>query len=102
MNELVFSEVNLIGTLAYCDDHPATIGLLRDGKVDAAQFITGRIALDDLVSRVWVPDILCTSCDLLVLVDEASESVRRRMLFVGSLVSWGRSGRSGAAWPRAR
>ena len=74
MNELVFSEVNLIGTLAYCDDHPATIGLLRDGKVDAAQFITGRIALDDLVSRVWVPEILCTSCDLLVLVDKASES----------------------------
>ena len=24
MNELVFSEVNVIGSLAYCDDHPAT------------------------------------------------------------------------------
>ena len=51
MNELVFAEINLIGTLAYCNDHPATIGLLRDKKVDAAQFITGRIPLDDLVSR---------------------------------------------------
>lgn len=50
VNELVFSEINLIGTLAYCEDHPATIGLLREKKVDAAQFITGRIALDDLVS----------------------------------------------------
>ena len=50
VNELVFSEINLIGSLAYCNDHPATISLLRDQKVDAAQFITGRIALDDLVS----------------------------------------------------
>jgi len=51
VNELVFSEINLIGTLAYCEDHPATIGLLQDKKVDATQFITGRIALDDLVSK---------------------------------------------------
>ena len=47
----MFSEINLIGTLAYCGDHPNTIGLLRDKKVDAAQFITGRIGLDDLVSK---------------------------------------------------
>ena len=32
-------------------DHPATIGLLQDKKVDADQFITGRIGLDDLVAR---------------------------------------------------
>jgi (R,R)-butanediol dehydrogenase / meso-butanediol dehydrogenase / diacetyl reductase len=49
MNELVFSEVTVLGSLAYCDDHPATIELLRSGKVDAEQFITGRIGLDDLV-----------------------------------------------------
>jgi (R,R)-butanediol dehydrogenase/meso-butanediol dehydrogenase/diacetyl reductase len=51
MNELVFSEVNVIGSLAYCGDHADTIGLIRDGKVDAAQFITGRIGLDDIVER---------------------------------------------------
>jgi len=51
VNELVFSEINLIGTLAYCEDHPATIGLLQDKKVDATQFITGRIGLDDLVGK---------------------------------------------------
>ena len=51
VNGLVFSEINLIGILGYCDDHPATIGLLQDKKVDAEQFITGRIALDDLVGR---------------------------------------------------
>jgi (R,R)-butanediol dehydrogenase / meso-butanediol dehydrogenase / diacetyl reductase len=51
MNELVFSEVNVIGSLAYCGDHADTIGLMRDGRVDTAQFITGRIGLDDIVER---------------------------------------------------
>lgn len=49
MNELVFSEVNVIGSLAYCGDHADTIALLRDGTVDAEQFITGRIGLADIV-----------------------------------------------------
>lgn len=49
MNDLVLSEVAVIGSLAYCEDHPATIGLLRDEKVDAEPFITGRIALEDIV-----------------------------------------------------
>ncbi|MDN5859191.1 MAG: 2,3-butanediol dehydrogenase [Pseudonocardia sp.] len=49
MNDLVLSEVNVIGSLAYCGDHPDTIKLLTDGKVAAEQFITGRIGLDDLV-----------------------------------------------------
>lgn len=50
MNDLVLSEVTVVGSLAYCGDHPATIGLLADGAVDAGQFITGRIGLDDLVT----------------------------------------------------
>jgi (R,R)-butanediol dehydrogenase / meso-butanediol dehydrogenase / diacetyl reductase len=50
VNDLVMSEVNLIGSLAYCDDHPAVIDLLRTGRVDAGQFISGRIGLDDLVT----------------------------------------------------
>ena len=49
MNDLVLSEVNVIGSLAYCGDHPDTIALLQDGKVAAAQFITGRIGLENLV-----------------------------------------------------
>jgi (R,R)-butanediol dehydrogenase/meso-butanediol dehydrogenase/diacetyl reductase len=49
MNDLVLSEVSVIGSLAYCGDHADTIALLRDGKVDAEQFITGRIGLADLV-----------------------------------------------------
>ena len=49
MNDLVMKEVSVLGILAYCGDHPDTIGLLSDGRVDAGQFITGRIALDDIV-----------------------------------------------------
>ena len=49
MNSLVISEVSVLGSLAYCGDHPDTIRLLADGTVDAAQFITGRIGLDELV-----------------------------------------------------
>ncbi|MBB2911986.1 (R,R)-butanediol dehydrogenase/meso-butanediol dehydrogenase/diacetyl reductase [Streptosporangium becharense] len=49
MNDLVMKEVNLLGTLAYCDDHPDTIRLLADGKIDAERFITARVPLDDIV-----------------------------------------------------
>jgi len=49
MNDLVLSEIDVVGSLAYCGDHPDTIKLLADGKVAAEQFITGRIGLDDLV-----------------------------------------------------
>lgn len=50
-NDLVFREVTLIGSLAYANDHRATIDLVASGKVDPFQFITGRIALDDIVSQ---------------------------------------------------
>ncbi len=51
MNDLVFREVNVVGSLAYCNDHPDTIRLIQDGKVDPHQFITGRIGLDDIVEK---------------------------------------------------
>ncbi|MGY3566615.1 2,3-butanediol dehydrogenase [Sinomonas sp. RB5] len=46
---LVMRELNLIGTSAYCGDHAEVIGLLRAGKIPAEQFITGRIAVDDIL-----------------------------------------------------
>ena len=51
MQKLVLKELELRGTIAYANDHPATIKLVQDGKIDLAPFITGRIALDDLVSK---------------------------------------------------
>lgn len=51
MNDLVFREVNVVGSLAYCNDHADTIRLIQDGKVEPHQFITGRIGLDDIVEK---------------------------------------------------
>lgn len=51
MQKLVLKEIDLRGTIAYANDHPATIKLVQDGKVDLAPFITGRIALEDLVGK---------------------------------------------------
>lgn len=47
----MFSEIRLIGSLAYAGRHPEVIELIRDGVVDVEQFITGRIALDDIVDQ---------------------------------------------------
>jgi (R,R)-butanediol dehydrogenase / meso-butanediol dehydrogenase / diacetyl reductase len=51
MNDLVFHEVNVLGSLAYANDHPATVEMVASGKVDPFQFITGRIGLDDIVAK---------------------------------------------------
>jgi (R,R)-butanediol dehydrogenase/meso-butanediol dehydrogenase/diacetyl reductase len=49
MQKLVLKEIDLRGTIAYVNDHPATIALVQEGKIDLAPFITGRIPLDRLV-----------------------------------------------------
>jgi len=51
MQKLVLKEIDLRGTIAYAGDHPATIELVRSGKVDLAPFITARIPLEDLVQE---------------------------------------------------
>ena len=43
-------ELDLIGTAAYCVEHAQVIELLGQGRIPAEQFITGRIAVDDIVS----------------------------------------------------
>jgi (R,R)-butanediol dehydrogenase / meso-butanediol dehydrogenase / diacetyl reductase len=49
MRTVVIKEIDLRGTIAYCNDHPATIKLVQDGRIDLAPFITARIPLDRLV-----------------------------------------------------
>jgi len=49
MQTLVLKEIDLRGTIAYANDHPATIRLVQDGRVDLAPFITAKIPLDRLV-----------------------------------------------------
>ncbi len=51
MQKLVLTEIDLRGTIAYVRDHPAVIKMVQEGKVDLKPFITGRIALDDLVEQ---------------------------------------------------
>lgn len=51
MLKIVLKEIALVGSIAYANDHPATIRLVQEGKVDLAPFITGRIALDDLIGE---------------------------------------------------
>jgi (R,R)-butanediol dehydrogenase/meso-butanediol dehydrogenase/diacetyl reductase len=51
VNSLVMTEVNLLGVLAYANEHPATIQLMNDGRIDARPFITKRIPIDDVVDE---------------------------------------------------
>jgi (R,R)-butanediol dehydrogenase/meso-butanediol dehydrogenase/diacetyl reductase len=51
MQKLVLKEIDLRGTIAYVGDHPATIRLVQDGKVDLGPFISARIPLDRLVTE---------------------------------------------------
>ncbi|MDQ0148034.1 2,3-butanediol dehydrogenase [Pseudarthrobacter niigatensis] len=51
MQKLVLKEIDLRGTIAYVRDHPAVIKMVQAGKVDLKPFITGRIALEDLVEQ---------------------------------------------------
>ena len=50
VNSLVLSEIRLIGSLAYAHRHAEVIELIRSGTVDVDQFITGRIALEEIVA----------------------------------------------------
>jgi (R,R)-butanediol dehydrogenase/meso-butanediol dehydrogenase/diacetyl reductase len=50
MQAIVLKEIDLRGTIAYCNDHPATIKLVQEGKVILAPFITAMIPLDRLVT----------------------------------------------------
>lgn len=49
LNDLVLAEVDLVGTIGYNRDHPATITLMQDGRIDARGLITKRIGLEEIV-----------------------------------------------------
>ncbi len=51
MQKLVLKEIDLRGTIAYAGNHPAVIKLVQEGLIDLKPFITGRIALEDLISE---------------------------------------------------
>ena len=47
--QLVMSEASVGGAIGYADDHPTAIDLVQSGKVDLAPFITGRIAVENII-----------------------------------------------------
>lgn len=51
MHKLVMKEIDLRGTIAYVNSHPATIALVESGKINLEPFITGKIAVEDLVEE---------------------------------------------------
>ncbi|MDP4331993.1 2,3-butanediol dehydrogenase [Curtobacterium sp. A7_M15] len=51
LEKLVTKEVDLRGTIAYANDHVATIDMVQSGALDLAPFITSKIALDDLIDE---------------------------------------------------
>ena len=50
-NVLVFTEKNIVGTLAYRHEFPATIAQMSDNRIKADGYITKRIHLDDIVKE---------------------------------------------------
>lgn len=51
LQKLVLKEIDLRGTIAYMGDHPSTIRLVQEGRVDLRPFITGKIGLEHLVDE---------------------------------------------------
>ncbi len=45
---LVMRELHLIGSSAYCNNHAEVIQLLQEGKIQAEQFITGEIDVEEI------------------------------------------------------
>lgn len=51
LEKLVTKEIDLRGTIAYANDHAATIDMVQSGALDLAPFITSKISLDDLIEE---------------------------------------------------
>lgn len=74
MQKLVLKEIDLRGTIAYVNSHPATIALVREGKVNLAPFITGVIGLDGLVDEGFDTLINRNETAVKILVDPRKRS----------------------------
>lgn len=72
MQKLVLKEIDLRGTIAYVNDHAATIKLVQDGKIDLAPFITARIPLDRLVEDGFDTLIHRNETAVKILVEQPS------------------------------
>lgn len=75
MHRLVMKEIDLRGTIAYVNNHPATIKLVEEGKIDLAPFITGKIGLDGLVDEGFDTLINRNETAVKILVSPSGEGL---------------------------
>ena len=48
-NSVVLSEKKIVGSICYCNDFPAVIAMMADGRIKADGYITKQIYVDDIV-----------------------------------------------------
>ena len=48
---MVLTEKKIVGSICYCNEFPATIAMMADGRIKANGYITKRVALDDIVTE---------------------------------------------------
>ena len=53
VHSVVMKQLDVRGTIAYCNDHQETIKLVEEGNINLEPFITQRIQLDDLMPALW-------------------------------------------------
>ena len=75
MHKLVMKEIDLRGTIAYVNSHPATIALVESGKIDLKPFITGKIGLEGLVEEGFDTLINRTETAVKILVSPSGEGL---------------------------
>ena len=51
IHSVVMKELSVKGIIGYAHDHEQTIRLVNEGKIDLKPFITGKIGLDEVVSK---------------------------------------------------
>lgn len=69
VQQVVLKEIDVRGTIAYVNSHPATIKLVQDGKVDLKPFITKKISLDNLIDEGFDTLIHHNETAVKILVD---------------------------------
>ncbi len=50
-NSIVMTEKKIVGSICYCDDFPATIAMMGDGRIKADGYITKKIYIDDIAKE---------------------------------------------------
>ena len=75
IHKLVMKEIDLRGTIAYVNSHPATIELVESGKIDLKPFITGKIGLEGLVDEGFDTLIHRNETAVKILVSPSGEGL---------------------------